>query len=81
MDVGWIERDCSSTSLRRSARWNQVTVLQLAALCVFMVNGISGVGWMTTNVSGEYGSCVLEGAINATEAMINATNTNTSQWE
>ena len=51
-----------------------MTVLQLAALCAFMVNGISYVAWMTTNVSGEYGSCVIEG-------MINATNTNTSQWD
>ena len=56
-------------------------MLQLAALCAFMVAGISVVGWMTTNVSGEYGSCVLEGAINATEAVMNATNTNTSLFE
>ena len=53
-----------------------MTVLQLAALCAFMVNGISYVAWMTTNVSGEYGSCVVEEMVN----MTNTNNTNTSQW-
>ena len=56
-------------------------MLQLAALCAFMVVGISYVAWMTTNVSGEYGSCVLEEIMNATEAMINATNASTSLME
>ena len=49
-------------------------MLQLAALCAFMVVGISYVAWMTTNVSGEYGSCVVG-------AMVNATNTSTSLFE
>ena len=49
-------------------------MLQLAALCASTVTGVSYVAWMTTNVSGEYGSCVIEG-------MITATNTNTRQWD
>ena len=83
VDVGsaYVER---RQGIRTETWWQQVTVLQLGSMGMFMLAGVAYVLWMQVDVSGELaGSCGVHttaGGLNAT--LVNATaflnNLNTS---
>ena len=86
VDVGsaYIER---RQGIRTETWWQQVTVLQLGSMCVFMMAGVAYVLWMQVDVSGELaGSCGVQtsqGGLNATAAnataFLNLTSNGTSR--
>ena len=86
VDVGsaYIER---RQGIRTETWWQQVTVLQLGSMCMFMLAGVAYVLWMQVDVSGELaGSCVVHttaGGLNATlvnaTALLNHTSNGTSR--
>lgn len=86
VDVGsaYIER---RQGIRTETWWQQVTMLKLGSIGVFMLAGVAYVMWMLVDVSGELaGSCVVHtttGRLNATlvnaTALLNLTSNETSR--
>jgi len=86
VDVGsaYVER---RQGIRTETWWQQVTVLQLGSMCVYMLAGVAYVLWMQVDVSGELAeSCGVHteaGGLNATlvnaTALLNHTSNGTSR--